>query len=75
MTVMLGENLGGPFPPVTQKEGSGAITVLLDGPDKRVGLVLRAFSVVDRLNKPTARQDIDKGPAIPPIFTLELVCL
>ena len=74
MTVMLGEDLGVPLPPVTEKERGGAITVAFDGLDKRVGLVLRAFPVVDRLNKPTPWQDIHKGPAIPPIVTLALVC-
>ena len=73
MTVMLGEDLGVSFPPVTEKEGSFPITVALDGPDKCVSFVLRPFPVVDGLNKPTPWQDIHKGPAIPPIVTRELV--
>ena len=73
MTIGSGSYLRVRWPSLTEKERRFSITVLFDRLDEFLALLLRPFAMMRRLNKPTARQHIDKRPSIPQVLSIQFV--
>ena len=61
------------LPSITEKEGCFTVTMVFDCLDKGLRFFLGPFTMMNCMNKATARQDIDKGPPIPSIVPLAFV--
>src|SRR3989442_13674112 len=61
------------FPSITEKQRGFTITVLFDRLDKVLCLFRGPFPMMHRMHQPTARQDIDKRPAIAHVLSLAFV--
>jgi len=73
MTRGIGSYLRVRWPSITEKARRFSITVLFDRLDEFLALFLRPFAMMHRLNKPTARQHIDKRPSIPQVLSIPFV--
>lgn len=62
------------WPSITEKERRFSITVLFDRLDECLALFRRPFAMMHRLNKPTARQHVDKRPSVPQVLSIPFVC-
>src|SRR5438445_1303928 len=58
---------------ITEKQWGFTIAVLFDRLDKLLCLFLGPFPMMHRMNQPTARQDVDKRPAIAHLLSLAFV--
>src|SRR5262249_4517656 len=73
MTVGAFQDLGIRWPSITEKQRGFTITVPFDRLDKVLGLFRGPFPMMHRMNPPTARQDVDKRPAIAHVLLLTFV--